>query len=205
MSRVPLYVCSCELEPFRHRIPINDRMQHEEELAQWKLQGGISENGASESEPACNSSETRSEPDSLDDINTFIAALTLTDDGPTPASQPSKLFTSRAEFQDDRSAQNPTGFNPGSITVADAASCVPALFIIPPLLSSTPEGDGMSANSGVRWSELGRLPYWDPSSMLVTDPMHCFVDVKVARRQKIAAKPPHIYLPARPRPFSLKF
>ncbi|KAJ6467980.1 hypothetical protein C8R47DRAFT_1223476 [Mycena vitilis] len=176
MSRVRLYVCSCELKPSRHRIPINDRMQHEEELAQWKLQGGIGENGASESEPACNSSETRSEPDSLDDISTFIAALTLTGDGPTPASQPSKLFTSRAEFQDDRCAQIPTAFNPGSITVADAASCVPALFITPPPPLSTPERDAMSADSGVRWSELGRLPYWDPSSMLVADPMHSLAD-----------------------------
>ncbi|KAJ7658217.1 hypothetical protein DFH06DRAFT_1327507 [Mycena polygramma] len=176
MSRARLYVCSCELKPSRHRVPINERTQHEEELAQWKLQGGIGENGASESEPACNSSETRSEPDSLDDISTFIAALTLTDNGPTPASQPSKLFTSRAEFQDDRSAQNPTGFNPGSITVADAASCVSALLTTPPPPSSTREGDAMSADSGVRWSELGRLPYWNPSSMLVADPMHCFVE-----------------------------
>jgi hypothetical protein len=26
---------------------------------------------------------------------------------------------------------------------------------------------------GVRWSELWRLPYWDPTRQLVVDPMHC--------------------------------
>ncbi len=29
---------------------------------------------------------------------------------------------------------------------------------------------------GVRWSELWRLPYWDPSQMLVIDSMHCILE-----------------------------
>lgn len=28
---------------------------------------------------------------------------------------------------------------------------------------------------GVRWSEMWRLPYWDPTAQLVTDPMHCML------------------------------
>ncbi|KAF5336277.1 hypothetical protein D9758_014498 [Tetrapyrgos nigripes] len=30
--------------------------------------------------------------------------------------------------------------------------------------------------SGVRWSELWRLPYWDPTKMLVVDSMHCVLE-----------------------------
>lgn len=29
--------------------------------------------------------------------------------------------------------------------------------------------------TGVRWSELLRLPYWDPTQYIVIDPMHCFL------------------------------
>lgn len=29
---------------------------------------------------------------------------------------------------------------------------------------------------GLRWSQLWRLPYWDPSRMLVVDPMHCLLE-----------------------------
>ncbi len=29
---------------------------------------------------------------------------------------------------------------------------------------------------GVRWTELWRLPYWDPSRQLVVDPMHCLLE-----------------------------
>jgi hypothetical protein len=29
--------------------------------------------------------------------------------------------------------------------------------------------------NGVRWSELWRLPYWDPTRQLVVDPMHCLL------------------------------
>lgn len=30
-------------------------------------------------------------------------------------------------------------------------------------------------DKGVRWSELWRLPYWDPTTQLVVDPMHCLL------------------------------
>ena len=29
---------------------------------------------------------------------------------------------------------------------------------------------------GVRWSELWRLPYWDPTHQLVVDAMHCLLE-----------------------------
>ncbi|KAH9910516.1 uncharacterized protein BXZ73DRAFT_93680 [Epithele typhae] len=29
---------------------------------------------------------------------------------------------------------------------------------------------------GIRWSELWRLPYWDPTRQLVVDPMHCILE-----------------------------
>ncbi|KAJ7242229.1 hypothetical protein C8J57DRAFT_1526272 [Mycena rebaudengoi] len=34
----------------------------------------------------------------------------------------------------------------------------------------------ISAQYGVRWSEVGRLPYWNPCQMLVVDPMHCVLE-----------------------------
>jgi len=29
---------------------------------------------------------------------------------------------------------------------------------------------------GIRWTELWRLPYWNPTRMLVVDPMHCLLE-----------------------------
>ena len=34
--------------------------------------------------------------------------------------------------------------------------------------------DNLYQESGVRWSELLRLPYWDPTRFLLVDSMHCF-------------------------------
>jgi Transposase family tnp2. len=34
----------------------------------------------------------------------------------------------------------------------------------------------ITAAHGVRWSELWRLPYWDPTRQLVVDPMHCLFE-----------------------------
>jgi len=41
---------------------------------------------------------------------------------------------------------------------------------------ATSEGtrDNLYQESGVRWSELLRLPYWDPTKFLLVDSMHCF-------------------------------
>ncbi|KAL5499154.1 hypothetical protein ACEPAH_1672 [Sanghuangporus vaninii] len=41
--------------------------------------------------------------------------------------------------------------------------------------SSEKERDDMEKRTGVRWSELWRLPYWDPTKQLVVDPMHCLL------------------------------
>ena len=38
------------------------------------------------------------------------------------------------------------------------------------------ERDDIFNEYGVRWSEFWRLPYWDPSKMLVIDSMHCILE-----------------------------
>ncbi|KAJ7673649.1 hypothetical protein DFH06DRAFT_917167, partial [Mycena polygramma] len=38
------------------------------------------------------------------------------------------------------------------------------------------ERDAIFEEYGVRWSELWRLPYWNPSRMLVIDSMHCILE-----------------------------
>ncbi|KAF7333828.1 Glycoside hydrolase family 92 protein [Mycena venus] len=38
------------------------------------------------------------------------------------------------------------------------------------------ERDAIYKAYGVRWSEMWRLPYWDPCRMLVVDPMHCVLE-----------------------------
>ena len=38
------------------------------------------------------------------------------------------------------------------------------------------EQDKIFAQHGVRWSELWRLPYWDPTCQLVIDSMHCIFE-----------------------------
>ena len=42
--------------------------------------------------------------------------------------------------------------------------------------SSPSERDKIFAQHGVRWSELWRLPYWDPTRQLVVDSMHCIFE-----------------------------
>ena len=36
--------------------------------------------------------------------------------------------------------------------------------------------NALFSQTGVRWSELWRLPYWDPTRMLVVDSMHCLLE-----------------------------
>ena len=36
--------------------------------------------------------------------------------------------------------------------------------------------DDLFAQHGIRWTELWRLPYWDPPRMLVVDSMHCLLE-----------------------------
>jgi hypothetical protein len=42
--------------------------------------------------------------------------------------------------------------------------------------STLGERDAIFAEYGVCWSELWRLPYWNPSRMLVVDAMHCILE-----------------------------
>ena len=36
--------------------------------------------------------------------------------------------------------------------------------------------DMLFSENGIRWTELWRLPYWNPTRMLVVDPMHCLLE-----------------------------
>jgi len=42
--------------------------------------------------------------------------------------------------------------------------------------STRKDRDDLFAAHGIRWSELWRLPYWDPPRMLVVDSMHCLLE-----------------------------
>lgn len=42
--------------------------------------------------------------------------------------------------------------------------------------STIKERNKIFTEHGVRWSELWRLPYWDPRAMLVIDSMHCILE-----------------------------
>ncbi|KAJ7916783.1 hypothetical protein B0H13DRAFT_2323074 [Mycena leptocephala] len=89
----------------------------------------------------------------LEWLANFVTGMTTADDGPNPAHAPSRP---RQESQETRA----------SATVADATSSIAAV------LPASPPAD-----HSVRWSELSRLPHWNPSQMLVVDPMHFFLEV----------------------------
>ncbi|EIN06944.1 hypothetical protein PUNSTDRAFT_39432, partial [Punctularia strigosozonata HHB-11173 SS5] len=42
--------------------------------------------------------------------------------------------------------------------------------------TSKKEQETIFKRTGVRWSELWRLPYWDPTQQLVVDSMHCLLE-----------------------------
>lgn len=65
---------------------------------------------------------------SIAELADFVTALTITDEGPSPASQPSKLFTSREEFQTGRNRHIPAGFTPAAVTVAEATRSIAAVY-----------------------------------------------------------------------------
>jgi hypothetical protein len=46
-------------------------------------------------------------------------------------------------------------------------------------LASSKEQERFAAAMGVRWSELWRLPYWDPPKQLIVDSMHTILEVLV--------------------------
>ena len=57
--------------------------------------------------------------------------------------------------------------------------------------------ENLFSTNGLRWTELWRLPYWDPAMMLVVDPMHCLLEglaqhhfrVVLGLSESAAAKP----------------
>ncbi|KAJ6599573.1 hypothetical protein B0H10DRAFT_1959018 [Mycena sp. CBHHK59/15] len=51
----------------------------------------------------------------------MVTALALTDEGPNPSHQPSKLFSNRDEFQELHAPNIPAGFNPIPISEANAS------------------------------------------------------------------------------------
>ncbi|KAJ6626393.1 hypothetical protein B0H10DRAFT_1941949 [Mycena sp. CBHHK59/15] len=56
---------------------------------------------------------------SIEGLADLVVALALTDEGPDISQQPSKLFSTRNEFQELRAPNIPTGFNPISISEAN--------------------------------------------------------------------------------------
>ncbi|KAJ7865276.1 hypothetical protein B0H14DRAFT_3442981 [Mycena olivaceomarginata] len=94
-------------------VPNNERVQHEKQLME-----------ASATIPQSAGSE-------LDQLADFVLGMTLNDEGPTPANQPSKLFTSRQSFQADRSSHIPTTFIREAVTMADATASISALLTTP--------------------------------------------------------------------------
>jgi hypothetical protein len=72
------------------------------------------------------------------------------------------------------------------------------------------EQEAIFDSTGVRWSELWRLPYWDPTRMLVVDAMHCLLEglarfntLKVLRLTESDAKAPAARQPAFNHPFKI--
>jgi hypothetical protein len=63
---------------------------------------------------------------SVDKLADLITGITLTDNGPDVHGQPSKLFSSRGNFQDSRAADIPISFNP--IPLAEAQHSFEALL-----------------------------------------------------------------------------
>lgn len=53
---------------------------------------------------------------------------------------------------------------------------------------STKEQETLFTEYGVRWSEMWRLPYWDPSRQLVIDAMHCILEGLVQHHFRVILK-----------------
>ncbi|KAJ7467903.1 hypothetical protein FB451DRAFT_1401179 [Mycena latifolia] len=83
-----------------HRIPASD-IEHRVELAQYRA------------------------AEEVNRLADLVTATTLTDDGPRVHEQPSKLFSSRDDFQDLHAADIPTSPNP--IPLSEATPGVFAL------------------------------------------------------------------------------
>ncbi|KAI6094548.1 hypothetical protein F5141DRAFT_1223693 [Pisolithus sp. B1] len=85
----------------------------------------------------CNSTDSDPvlpEHNSLDSITGHLFALTLTDEGPNPTSVPSKLWNSRAEFQETGPSSDVVARPPSLLPVTDITSSLNRLA----LATSTP-------------------------------------------------------------------
>ncbi|KAJ6609668.1 hypothetical protein B0H10DRAFT_2193742 [Mycena sp. CBHHK59/15] len=93
------------------------------------------------------------------------------------ANQPSKLFTSREEFQQSRTSHIPTGFDSNGITVADATSSISALFTASPPSNARDERANGLANATlqlIRDAEvsLAISPEYDETDPAAVAEMH---------------------------------
>ncbi|KAJ7635920.1 hypothetical protein B0H17DRAFT_1217189 [Mycena rosella] len=117
---------ACALQPNKHLVKNSERVAHTQELANRQCEEQSS--APADEIQASTSEQPSTAPASLDEVADLITALTLTDDGPDPATQPSKLFSSRAEFQELRAPHNPTAFNGDAVPLAEASWSLNAIL-----------------------------------------------------------------------------
>ncbi|KAF8179799.1 hypothetical protein K438DRAFT_1768823 [Mycena galopus ATCC 62051] len=128
-KREKTYECGCDLRPGVHLVPVSQKIQHEKE---GKLEvndartpvnslasqlGTLTLSAERSTDPLLGAFDKLSLEDATS-VADMTTALALTDDGPNPAEQPSKFFTSRASFQKSRAPHHPTSFTPVPITEA---------------------------------------------------------------------------------------
>ncbi|KAF8172377.1 hypothetical protein K438DRAFT_1772736 [Mycena galopus ATCC 62051] len=122
------YTCDCELRPHAHRVFIEDRADHENLLALLLAQHTAYNNAAASTSQVLDTvgATELNDYDGLERLADYVTALTLTDEGPIPANQPSKFFTSRTEFQENH-ADIPS-FDTSAVTAVEAMSSISAIF-----------------------------------------------------------------------------
>ncbi|KAF8162226.1 hypothetical protein K438DRAFT_1776106 [Mycena galopus ATCC 62051] len=104
------FVCKCSLRENAHEVLVTDRQKHADKLKKMPAE------------------QEKQESMSIAELADFVTALTITNEGPSPASQPSKLFTSHEEFQTGRNRHIPAGFTPAAVTVAEATRSIAAVY-----------------------------------------------------------------------------
>ncbi|KAJ7166526.1 hypothetical protein C8R43DRAFT_946074 [Mycena crocata] len=110
--------CSCKLKPNKHQVPVTERTKHKKALRDLEAleRKDIAENEQPPSQL------------SAFEMGDLLTALTMTDEGPNLASQPSKLFTSRQEFQEDRASHIPAEFNAAAVSLSEASRSIQAIY-----------------------------------------------------------------------------
>ncbi|KAJ7916785.1 hypothetical protein B0H13DRAFT_2323076 [Mycena leptocephala] len=132
--------CYCALQAKMHYVDNIDMDDHLENLATFLAQRDnnvASTVQTSDAEPIGPLTDLLAslkfgESNEIEQLADFVTGLTIVDNGPDLANQPSKLFTPREEFQQSRTSHIPTGFDPTGITAADATSSISALFTASP-------------------------------------------------------------------------